>query len=268
MTASVVAEATSSPKPPASGTTIQSVSRASKILILSATTPGGVTPAGVAERLSLSLPTVYHLLNTLAAEGLLAKDNSRRYVLGPASGVIAEAVMKDTYAPEYMLEPLNELAYSTGETAYLSVRRRGDIHVLATVEGSHAVRVMGIETGASGYEHARASGKLLLALSGDDVREMFFSSHELLPRTDHTITTRSGLEAEFEEIRRAGVAYDREEYAVGVTCISAPILVSGVPVGAFTVSAPSERFRMNADLIRTSILTQAAVAAGSAPALI
>ena len=54
--------------------------------------PHGATAKEVALASRLTLPTTYHLLNTLVDEGLLARDRSRhRYGLGPAAGVLAQA---------------------------------------------------------------------------------------------------------------------------------------------------------------------------------
>jgi IclR family acetate operon transcriptional repressor len=223
-------------------TTIQSVSRASRILLRVATQPGGTTAKDVSSEFGLSLPTAYHLLATLVGEGLLAKDSRRRYTLGPKAGLIADAVMRDTSPPEYYLDLLRELADQTGETAYLSAWRQGDIQVLAIIEGAHAVRVSGLSTGAGGAPHSRASGKLLLAYARPQVRDQTLGSGRLEKRTAHTIVSRARLEEELELIRERGYATDHEEYVLGVTCVAAPIIDEGVALGAFTLSVPVERF--------------------------
>ena len=95
--------------------------------------------------------------------------------------------------PERYLKALNYLADTTGETAYLSAWRRGEIVVLATVEGSQAVRVVGLTAGYSENIHARASGKLLLAYSPEETREQTVKSLVLRRLTDATITSRAAL---------------------------------------------------------------------------
>jgi hypothetical protein len=83
-----------------SGTRIRSVSRAAAILELIASDPSGARATDVAAALELPLPTAYHLLNTLTADGLLTKLKDRRYQLGPKIGLFAEAFAAQLSTPE------------------------------------------------------------------------------------------------------------------------------------------------------------------------
>lgn len=247
----------------ASKTTIQSVERAARLLLLVATSEDRITAKHAADHFDLSLPTTYHLLATLVSEGLLSKEAGRRYRLGPKAAVIADAVARDQTAPEYYLHYLRELADATGEKVYLSAWRGGEITVLATIEGDHAVRVAGIETGVSGFEHARASGKLLMAFARTELRDPLLAGR-LPKRTPHTITSRKALERELETIREEGISVDREEFSSGVTCISAPITEDGVAVAACTISVPTQRFHEREEELRRALLSAAQAASGEA----
>jgi DNA-binding IclR family transcriptional regulator len=242
-------------KPPAKpSTTIQSVSRASRLLLFVAENHEGATAKEAAVALGLALPTTYHLLNTLVAEGLLAKDSRRRYSVGPKVGALSDAYLRDASVPEWLLLPLHQLAETTGETAYLAAWRRHEIRVLATVEGAHAVRVAGLHAGYYANGHARATGKLLLALARDEVREAYLQANPMTALTPRTITSRAELEHELERIRERGYAYDEEEFSEGVGCVAAAAIENDVVIAAYTVSAPAERFRE-----RRRVLTEATV---------
>lgn len=237
-------------EPDAQGQTrIQSASRAVRILLAVAESDDGMHAKDVSTKFDLSLPTAYHLLNTLASEGVLLKDERRRYLVGPKASVIAEAFNRSNAVPERHLKALNLLAESTGETAYLSAWRRGEIVVLATVEGSQAVRVTGLTAGYSQNLHARASGKLLLAFSPEDAREATLKGLVLKRLTDATITSRSALRQELERIRAEAISFDRQEFHDGVECVSAPIWEGGVVVACLTVSTPAARFAEQRDAI-------------------
>jgi IclR family transcriptional regulator, acetate operon repressor len=223
-------------------TTIQSVTRAARLLLKVAASPDGISAKTAAKELGLSLPTTYHLLTTLTAEGLLAKDSRRFYMLGPRAAVLAAAVQRDTRAPEYYMGPLRELAAATGETAYLAAWRNGAITVLQTIEGARAVRVAGLATGYADNIHARASGKLLMAFAPPADRERLLASTPLRSLTCNTITDRDQLDAELQKIRAEGLAYDLCEFNESVYCVSAPIIEASVVVGCYTVSMPSERW--------------------------
>src|SRR5919199_1495900 len=140
-------------------TRIRSVSRAVEILLFMSEQPEGRTAKETALALRMPVATTYHLLNTLADDGMLAKDAKRQYHLGPKIGALADAFLRQLTPPDYLLAPLRRVAEATGETAYVSGWRHGEIVVLASVEGSHAVRVSNLHVGFAGYAHARASGK-------------------------------------------------------------------------------------------------------------
>ena len=58
----------------------------------------------------LTLPTTYHLLNTLVDQGLLAKDEERRFILGQSSARVAEAYLRGSAIPETLLGAIRQLA--------------------------------------------------------------------------------------------------------------------------------------------------------------
>lgn len=239
-------------------TRIQSVSRAVRVLLAVAGSEQGLLAKEVSSQFEFSLPTSYHLLNTMVAEGILYKDEKRRFTVGAGAAVIAEAFNRRTAAPESHLRALEDLAYTTGETAYLSAWRRNEIVVLATIEGSHAVRVKGLTTGYSHNIHARASGKLLLAFCPDDVREQLLERLVLQKLTASTITDSVRLRQELELIRAADISYDRQEFYDGVDCVSAPIREGGTVVASLTVSCPAARFAERRERIVESLMRAAA----------
>ena len=248
-----------------SPTRIQSVSRAARMLLWISEQADGCSAQVVAREFALRLPTTYHLLNTLVAEGLLAKDSRRLYSVGPKVAALAEAFMRQNIAPEYLLTPLRELAAATGETAYLSAWRGEEIRILAVIEGVHAVRVAGLYGSHYGNGHARATGKLLLAFARPQVREAYLRANPPVAITRRTIVERPELDQEFDRIRRRGYAYDEEEFAAGVRCVSAPVIENRVVTAALTISAPAGRFEELRESY-TQATVDAAQAASSAPA--
>lgn len=236
-----------------SSTTIQSVSRASRILVAVAGVSGGLTAQQVSDRLGLGLSTAYHLLSTLADEGMLAKVEGRRYTLGRVLGEIAATIVRELRPPARYLRALDQVAESTGETAYLTGWHVGTITILATVEGAHAVRVAGLETGFTESVHARASGKLLLAFAEPAARDALMGTHELTRYTPATITDAARFDDELSHIRAAGEAHDREEYREGVRTLARPILEHGTVTAALAVSAPAARFEAHEEAIRSAL---------------
>lgn len=215
--------------------------------------------AEIAAELGIARPTCYHLLNTLVADGVLSKDPRRRYHLGPTVGALAESFARQLSLPEHYAVQVDRIAETTGETAHASGWRNGEVVVLASVAASrHAILVAGLHRGFSDGAHARSGGKLLLALSSDEVRDAYLRTHTLAPLTEHTIVDRERFVAELDEIRERGHAYDVEEFREGVACVSAPVFERGTPLLAFSVSSPVERFGAERDRLTDTVLAAAA----------
>jgi Transcriptional regulator len=242
------------------GTLIRSAGRAVQILLHISTSDNGLTAKQVAAEMKIPLATAYHLLNTLLDEKVVEKDDAHRFRIGSRASIIADAVNRRNAVPPRLLIALNRVAAVTGETAYLSAWRGAQIVVLGMVEGSQAVRVSGLTADYTEDIHARASGKLLLAFSPEETREAMLSRMSLRSITPTTITDINELRRGLEDVRRQGVAYDRQEFHVGVDCVAAPIRTGKHVVAALTVSSPTERFvRDEADIIQK--LLQAAASA-------
>jgi DNA-binding IclR family transcriptional regulator len=245
-------------------TRIRSVGKAVSILVWLAGQSEARTAKQIATALQLPIATAYHLLDTLAQDGMLFKDEHRHYHLGPSVGLLVDAFQRQNTPAEYLLAPLRRLAEATGETTYLSMADGLDVVVMASVEGSHAVRVRGLHVGFRGSVHARGSGKLMLAYAGDERIEAFLDGG-LAPRTPRTIVDPDALRAELAAIRARGYAFDEEEFTEGVSGVSAAVLQGDAPVAAYTISTPTERFRARRNDLTAAVVAAAAAASTQEP---
>jgi IclR family transcriptional regulator, acetate operon repressor len=227
----------------ATGTRIQSVARAAQILLWVAEQSHGATAKEIAGAQGLTLPTTYHLVNTLVDQGLLTKNADRQYVLGRGTAVLAQAYLRGKSVSESLLAALRQLAQRTQETVYLSDWGEYDIRVLASVEGSQLVRVAEVAAGPYEHGHARANGKVLLAYAWPEIREAYLRSHPVDKLTENTIVEPEEIARELARIRKRGYAIDQEEYAPGVSCVAAPLLHEGRIVASLAIAVPTERFK-------------------------
>jgi len=219
---------------------VQSIERAFSVISTLADGPLGVTE--VAERAGLPKSTAARLLASLGREGVVEQvPGERRYRLGerlislttglrPTRGLIATAH-----------PALVELAQRTGEAAGLSVPDGSTVHYIDQVESPNPVQVRDW-TGTRIPMHAVSSGQVVLAnLSPADLDA--FLAHPLERFTPRTLVKLDDLNARLHDVRRDGVAWAREEYAVGITSIAAPVADSaGEIVAAVHVHGPSYRF--------------------------
>jgi DNA-binding IclR family transcriptional regulator len=241
--------------------------RAAKLIRLAAENPSGIYAEDARKHLRVSVATAYHILNTLADEGMLSKRD-RRFFLGPTAGLIADAYSRQESTPPYILEPLSRLARTLGETASLCVWRNGSVVEIAVYEGGKPLQVGGRVGGIQPDLHARASGKLLLAELSDRELRRYVAVHPLTARTPKTVTDFKQLSRELALIRERGWAAEHEECDVGVACLAVSVTADAIAgAGAYTIGAPAWRLMENEDEYRTALFKAAEDASGRPPRL-
>jgi IclR family transcriptional regulator, acetate operon repressor len=223
---------------------IQSAVRTVAILLAVADSPNGLRAKEIMDRLGLSRQVTYHLIHTMHGTGIIRKNDSNKYVLGLAAVSIAEGFHRQLAPPEHLARRVRAIVAATGETAYAGGWVDGEIVALATARGESPVGAAQVPQGYSGHAHARAAGKLLLAMVEPAVRQAYLAKHPLEARTPKTITDPDELMREFERIRSNGYAIDHEEFHEGLRCLAVPVEGLG---GRFVlgISVPKERFDAN-----------------------
>jgi DNA-binding IclR family transcriptional regulator len=195
----------------------------------------------LANAMNTTLPTMYHMLNTLSDCGFVTADEHSVYRLGIGIAKLAAAYDEQAVLPEELLAPLRGVAERTGESSYLSAWRNGEMEVIAHVPGTLPVRVIDLGTGFRGVAHARAAGKVLLAFGTKERREYYLATSGLELLTAHTISDRDDLRKELDKVWENGFGVEYEEFCDGVGCLSVPIMSAAGLLGAYTVSAPIDR---------------------------
>lgn len=130
---------------------------------------------------------------------------------------------------------LNSVTDQTGVTAYLSRFSDGEVHLIDIVDARRSPRVE-LWVGLHESAHATALGKQILAELRLEDRLDYVSWHPLGELTPNTISDRRALLTVFEHER--GWMVDREEYAIGHTCIAVPVSAPGV-TASLAVSVPT-----------------------------
>ena len=155
---------------------------------------------------------------------------------------------------ETALPFMEDLYEATHETVHLAVRDDLDVLYAEKIRGHSGVD-MPSRVGGRLPLSSTGVGKTLLAFSpGSLVEEVV--SRPLRRLTEHSIADPAVLQNELATIRTAGVGYDHEEAALGVSCVAAPVLVRGEPVAALSVSVPSGQLQPArlAPAVRTAAL--------------
>lgn len=91
--------------------------------------------------------------------------------------------------------------------------------------------------------HCTGVGKAILAHLPESYVDQYLT-FPLKKLTEKTIITKRELIRELDEIRRTGIAMDREEIEDGLSCIAAPVLrQDGEPELAISLSFPYGRIK-------------------------
>src|SRR5437660_8569358 len=231
------------------GEGVRSVERA--IAILDLLGQGGWrTGADVARELGVHRSTALRLLATLERKSFVERDQrTARYTLGRRLAQLASVVTGELDLRSLARPVCEELATAAGETATLDVLA-GDV-IVPIEQATASTSVVSVNwLGRRTPIHGTASGKAILAFAAPAVRDRLLAM-PLDRLTPHTVTDRSRLEAELEEVRRTGVARTREELEVGLDAVASPVFgAQGEVLAALDVSGPSHRLRGAFDLER------------------
>ena len=190
---------------------------------LLAARPEGVRADEVAEALHKSVSTAYNLLASLCDEGVADHHPGGVYRLAPGfrdtvlTGVARAAELHD------LSRVVSDLLARTHKRSYLAVVRGGALEIVAERGLQGMPKLPGMSPLIRENAHALALGKVVLALSPPEAVERYVANG-LRPFTPSTITTRDELDTELREIRRTGIAVEREEFDGDFCCIAAPVL--------------------------------------------
>ncbi|BCP55256.1 IclR family transcriptional regulator [Kaistia sp. 32K] len=224
--------------------------------------PAGVPLKVIAERTGVTRSTVYRIMNSLVAHGMVRQVQGARFILGSrllslANGVLSPLI--DRVIAERAQSRLNRLAATLGESCMVSVYNRSLVQVVAAASGSKPY-ALHAAVGQSLPIHAGAGSKILLAnLPTEEVERIL--SGELKRFTTMTHVEPDALRAELALVRSRGWSRDGGEFAIQVNAYGAPIIdSSGRVVAAISVpflagrdAAYEERVRIVAITTATAI---------------
>jgi DNA-binding IclR family transcriptional regulator len=178
--------------------------------------PEGVRASEVALVVGKSVSTAYYLLTSLCEEGFALRDPSGgRYRL-PRAGA-AEAVLGGG-----LERAVEELFLRTHKRSYLGRIERGALEIVAVRGRQGMPRMPGLGSRVEDGAHALAMGKIVLALLPEEARCRYVQ-RGLRAFTPATIVDPDALSSELDEVRRRGVAVEREEFDADFCCVAAPV---------------------------------------------
>jgi DNA-binding IclR family transcriptional regulator len=224
---------------------IKSVDRSAEILE-SIWELRGATVTELAEHTDLTPGTVHTHLATLRDWRLVRKEGTQ-YDLGYQFVVLGEYVRNSSTLHRHGRQVADNLADDTGESVHLVTEDDGMEVILYESFGQNAV---GTEFYIRNREimarhlHYSAAGKAILAHLPRERIVDIVDRHQLVQRTEETITDVETLFDELERVRERGFARNDEEGVRSMRAVGSPVLDrDGDPIGAISLSAPVSRLR-------------------------
>jgi len=181
--------------------------------------PEGVRADEVATRLNKSVSTAYNLLNSLCDEHVAVRVSGGVYRIAPE---FKHTVASDG-AGEDFTGIVDDLLARTHKRAYAAVVRNGVLRIVLEKGMQGMPKLPGMDPEIRDNAHALALGKVVLAHSPPEAVDRYIANG-LRPFTPNTITSPDELRTELHDVRRTGVAEEREEFDGDFCCIAAPVL--------------------------------------------
>lgn len=217
---------------------IQVISRAASILRALRDEREGLSLAQIAERVRLPRSTVQRIVRALVTERLLMAASPTGGVrLGAEIAALANNIKIDVVQVAH--PHLAKLAEQIGETVDLAVLRGDHLLFLDQIAGTHRLRAVSA-IGETFPLHSTANGKASLALLSDaDIRQRLKNTR-LVTGWGKARTIESLLQ-EIGEVRRTGIAYDREEHSPGICAVGTAFADQAGVIYAISIPVPAGR---------------------------
>ena len=176
----------------------------------------------IVEATGLAKATTHRILATLQARQFVVVSADGGYLPGPRILSLAGNALERIDISAIARPHVARLVEKVRCTVHVGAANGDEILYLVRTDSDKPYR-MPSRVGHSIPMHSAGIGKAVLASYTDDDLERFVARAGLPRRTEHTITTLEGLQAEIDEVRVRGYALDREENVPGVICVAAPI---------------------------------------------
>ena len=216
--------------------------------------------ADIARSLTMNKTTVFRILQTFISLGYVDQEkDTDRYGATLKIAAFSNLVLNRVEIRHVARDILRDLAQEVGDSVHLSINDHGEAVIVDKVESKAATRIS-FHIGRRSPLYATGTGKIMLAALGPDQLAEYLAHTPLVVHTPTTLASPAALRAELERIREQGIAFDREENNLGVSCVAAPVYDYSGRVAA-GVSVVGATFRITAAFDAIAPKVQAAARA-------
>ena len=208
--------------PPATFKRVPAIDKCFSILGLLAQSKESLGISGISDRLGLNKSTVFNIVHTLMDLGILENRLDGKFVFGTRLHILGNIAGKRSDFIQTVHPYLESINEKTKLSAFLGIRSDRQVILIDKVESSYGIKLSS-EIGMKMPILAGAGIKATLSQLSDEEIDEILTKTELKRYTPHSITDKAIYKEEILEVRKRGIAYDREEYIEGMVAFAVPI---------------------------------------------
>ena len=188
-------------------------------------------------------PTLYRFVQTLTNQGMLAFDAERQtYSMGLRLVRLAHAAWRHSSLASVARPFIEALAEKIGESIHLAQIDNGHVLFVDKYRVTDKFDTLA-QAGKIAPGYCTGVGKVILAFMSERAQNRALEEQSFVAYTPNTHRDRTTLAAELATIRKARVAYDREEHELGIISMACPILTGQEQVvGAVSIATSTNRY--------------------------
>jgi DNA-binding IclR family transcriptional regulator len=220
----------------------KSAFRALAIMEFIAQCKTGATHSEIASGLNIPKSSLTGLLRDLEQPGYLHFEKSTsRYSIGSQVMFLANAYLRNLNVVREAAPIVHRIFVELNEFSALTLPQ-GDDCIVVCAESAASPLAHSLNLGQRLPMLANAVGRVILAFLDDAEIEEYLATHRPVAHTPHTITKLKDIRDELKKVRKAGIAFAREEYLPGITGIAAPVFnIEGRPIASVGIAVPTAR---------------------------
>ncbi len=240
---------------------METIDRTFNILELFLGHQGPLSITELSKLSGLSPAVTHRIVTALLKKGYLVQKEKRgKYSLGLKFLDFNYFIQGNMKIKDIAHPHLLKLSKEADEAVTMGILDGKELLVIERIDTNHDLRIGGA-IGKRAPLHSAAVGKVLLAQMSAAERNAIINDKSITEKfTKTTITGIRRMDKELELFRAEGCAYDREEMAVGIWSVAAPVYgVTGKIEAGVAILAPTARVTEEKAL-RWASLTKACAA--------
>lgn len=201
----------------------------------------GYTLTEIATKLRAPKSSISPIIHTLTTNRYLKyNSDTARYSIGRRAFEVGNTYIKNDVFYSQAISIMQDIARQCSETCHIGELQGQDVQYLMKVE-SPAPIAMTSAPGKRLPANCTALGKALLCEHTLEELKALFNG-KLVRLTEHSVVDIDVLYQQLLEVRRTGIAQEKEESYEFVQCIATPLYKNGKPVLALSISFPTFRY--------------------------